>query len=179
MRTLVHKLFSLPGYHSELMQADDQVELQTLLERCADYSLLVTGSPPKPSAAVSLLTECPRGKTVNDKFVIGIFDKKQVLLGVLDAVRDYPSQADWWLGLLLLDPDQRNKGLGKRIYQAFEHWVNQQGARRIFLGVLEKNEKAYRFWMAMGFEVIEKQSKRQFGNTTHVVVVMARSLTER
>jgi GNAT superfamily N-acetyltransferase len=178
MSTTVHGLFPLPGYRTRLIKVADQVELQSLLERCADYSLLVTGSSPKPSAAVSLLADCPLGKTLIDKSVIGIFDEEQVLIGVLDVIRDYPTQDDWWLGLLLLDPSQRKKGLGKRIYQAFEHWVGQQGARRIYLGVVEENQKAYRFWQRMGFEIVETQPSRQFSNLSHVVVVMIRNLSE-
>jgi ribosomal protein S18 acetylase RimI-like enzyme len=124
------------------------------------------------------LAECPPGKTLMDKSVIGIFDEEQVLFGVLDAVRNYPAQDDWWLGLLLLDPAQRNKGLGNRIYQAFEHWVGQQGGRRIYLGVIEENQKAFRFWKRMDFEIVETQPSRFFGNLSHVVVVMIRNLSE-
>jgi GNAT superfamily N-acetyltransferase len=178
MSTIVHVLFPLPGYRTSLIKAGDQAELQSLLEKCADYSLLVTGSSPKPSAAVSLLADCPPGKTLIDKSVIGIFDEEQVLIGVLDVVHDYPTQDDWWLGLLLLDPSQRKKGLGKRIYQSFEHWVGQQGARRIYLGVIEENQKAFRFWQRLDFEIIETQTSRQFGKLSHVVVVMIRNLSE-
>jgi ribosomal protein S18 acetylase RimI-like enzyme len=178
MSAIVHKPFFLTGYHTALMKADDQAELQTLLERCADYSLLVDGSPPIPSAAASLLSDCPPGKTLANKFVIGFSTRKQDLIGVLDAVRDYPTQDDWWLGLLLLDPVYRNQRLGRRIYQAFEHWASLQGARRIFLGVIEENDKAYQFWQKLGFEILERQPERQFGNMTHVVITMVRNLSE-
>ena len=178
MNVIDHKLFILSGYRTILMQGDDQGKLQTLLEKCADYSLLVAGFPPKPSAAVSLLADYPPGKTLADKFVIGFSTEQYRLFGVLDAVRDYPRQGDWWLGLLLLDPAQRNKGLGKRIVQSFEHWVSEQGARRIFLGFLEENQKACRFWRTMGFEIVGRQPVRQFGNLTHVVITMAHNIFE-
>jgi len=100
------------------------------------------------------------------------------LFGVLDAIRDYPTQDDWWLGLLLLDPAQRNQGLGRRIYQSFEHWAGQQGARRIFLGVVEENQKAYLFWQKLGFELIERRPARQFGDLTHVGIILVRNVSE-
>jgi GNAT superfamily N-acetyltransferase len=171
-----HKRFILPGYRTNLLHAADQAELQTLLEKCADYSFMVTGSPPKPSAAALLLVDCPAGKTLADKFVFGFYAKKQGLLGVLDAMRDYPTQNDWWLGLLLLVPAQRSKGLGRRIYHSFEQWVSQQGAGRVFLGVVEANQRAYQFWRTMGFTVAEREPGRQFGDTEHVVLVMQRNL---
>jgi GNAT superfamily N-acetyltransferase len=171
-------LFTIAGYHIAQIQEPDLGELQALLESCSDYSLMVAGHPPDPSDAASLMLECPPGKILADKFVIGISVEKKGLVGVLDAVREYPTQGDWWLGLLLLAPSQRNQGLGKRIYQAFEHWVGQQGTRRVFLGVLEENQKAYQFWQRMGFELIEKRPPTQFGNLNHVVLTMARNLTE-
>jgi ribosomal protein S18 acetylase RimI-like enzyme len=177
MTDVNQRLFNLSGYHIKLLQAADQSELQTLLEKCADYTLLVTGSPPKPSAASSLLVDCPPGKTVEDKVVIGISAEKQGLMSVLDTIKDYPNPGDWWLGLLLIDPAHRNKGLGKQIYQSFEHWASQLGARRIFLGVVEENQKAARFWQSLGFEIIERQPVRQFGNRAHAVITMVRDIS--
>jgi GNAT superfamily N-acetyltransferase len=171
-------LFTIAGYQTTLIQAKDQGKLQILLERCADYSLLVDGFPPRPSEASTLVVDCPEGKTLTDKFMFGFSKEKQDLLGVLDAIRDYPTQGDWWLGLLLLDPEQRNKGLGSQIYQAFEDWVSQQGARRIFMGVVEENQKAYQFWQKLGFEDIERHPGRQFGNLTHVVIILVRNLSK-
>jgi GNAT superfamily N-acetyltransferase len=171
--------FTLPGYRSSLMQADDLTKLKSLLEKCADYSLMVTGSPPKSSDAASLLADCPEGKTLADKFLIGISTRKQELIGVLDAIRDYPTQHDWWLGLLLLDPAQRNKGLGTRIFKSFEYWLRQQGTRHVFLGVVEENQRAYQFWQGMGFQVVERQPARLFGNLYHVVLTMVYTLSER
>lgn len=171
-------LLTVSGYSTALMHTNNHNELQTLLEKCVDYSLLVSGALHKPTAAASLLTDCPPGKSLMDKFVLGFSDEKQVLVGVLDAMRDYPNPADWWLGLLLLDPSQRNHQLGRRIVQAFEHWVGEQGARRIFLGVLEENQKAYRFWHKLGFELVEKRPAVQFGERSHVVVTMLRNLIE-
>jgi GNAT superfamily N-acetyltransferase len=112
-----------------------------------------------------------------DKFVIGFSTIDQSLFGVLDAIRDYPTPKDWWMGLLLLDPAQRNKGLGRRIYQSFEYWVRRQDARHIFLGVVEANQKAFQFWQTMGFELVEREPGRQFGDPGHVVLVLQRKLT--
>jgi ribosomal protein S18 acetylase RimI-like enzyme len=178
MTDVNQRLFNLSGYHIKLLQAADRSELQTLLEKCADYTLLVTGSPPKPSAASSLLVDCPPGKTLEDKVVIGISAEKQGLMSVLDTIKDYPNPGDWWLGLLLIDPALRNQGFGRLIVQSFEGWVKLRGARRTFLGVVEENQRAYQFWLKMGFELVEKRPPQQFGNLTHVVFTMLRTLSE-
>jgi RimJ/RimL family protein N-acetyltransferase/SAM-dependent methyltransferase len=170
--------FKIPGYQARRLRSEDTAILQTLLENCSDYSLLVTGSPPTSSAATSLLVDCPEGKTSNDKLVLGLFTERQDLAGVLDVIRDYPAQGDWWMGLLLLAPAYRGQGLGQRIYHAFECWVVGQGARGIYLGVIEQNQRAYRFWQNAGFEPVERQPTRHFGQTEHVVITMAHPLPD-
>jgi GNAT superfamily N-acetyltransferase len=150
--------------------------LQALLERSSDYSQLVNGLPPDSSAAYSLLTEAPPGKTPDDKLVIGLSAEGQGLIGVLDVMRDYPTPGDWWVGLLLLDPAYRGQGLGQRVFRVFKQWARQHGARRISLGVVEQNQNAFRFWRTVGFEPVEKRPARQFGNAEHAVIVMASNL---
>ena len=169
-------MFEVPGCCVELLQLEDATALQALLEKGADYSQLVTGSPPDSSAAYSLLTDYPEGKTPNDKFIIGISIEQKDLIGVLDAIRDYPAQHYWWLGLLLFDPKYRGQGLGQQVYRAFEQWVSQQGAQRIYLGVVEQNQRAYQFWQTLGFEEVEKKHARHVGNVEHVIIVMMRTL---
>lgn len=172
----IQKLFSVPDYQVDLMHTADQADLQLLLEKCVDYTQLVTGSPPKPSAAASLLSDIPQGKSLRDKFVFGISVIPQGLVCVLDAVRDYPTQDDWWLGLLLVDPTHRNQGLGQSIYRSFEEWVGHQGGRRVFLGVLEDNQNAYRFWQRLGFKLVEKRPPALTGDHTHMVLTMYRAI---
>ena len=176
---MTDSLFKLPGYLIKYLRSEDTIDLRTLLEKCADYSLLVTGSLPKSSAAPSLLVDRPDGKTLDDKFVFGIFTRQKELIGVLDVLRDYPAQHDWWLGLLLFDPRVRGQGLGQRVYGAFEQWVSRQGARCVYLGVVEENHRAYQFWQMLGFEEVKRHEAMRAGNAKHVVIVMLRVLTKK
>jgi GNAT superfamily N-acetyltransferase len=170
--------FEIPGYQVSLLGPETLPALQGLLERCADYSLLVTGEKPGATAAQSMLADCPPGRASEDKAIIGIFDAEDNLLGALDAIRDYPGEDCWWVGLLLIEPLQRNQGLGRRFYQAFEQWVSQLGAKGICLGVVEENEKAYQFWLSLGFEMFEKQPPRNFGKKEHIVITMVHYLSQ-
>lgn len=149
----------------------DVPALQALLERCADLSLLVEGEPPSPQAAELALNDLPPGKELADKFLFGVF-REHVLIGVLDAVRDYPEEGIWWIGLLLLDPGQRSHGAGKLALDLFEDWARAQGARLLRLGVVEENRRGYRFWQRMGFALIEKRAPRRFGQKDQAVRVM-------
>ena len=170
-------LFKLQGYQARLIHENDALQLQALAEKCADYCMLVDGHPARPAAAVELLSDLPVGKPIEDKVVLGIFSQENQMVGFLDAVRDYPSQGAWWIGLLLFEPDYRNKGLGRLTVRSFEDWAYLRGANQILLGVVEANEKAFKFWQSVGYQVIERQPPRKFDKLTHVVIKMAHDLS--
>ena len=167
-------LFNVPDYRVKLLQEEDLPAIQNLVERCVDYEILITGLPPDPIDAQRILTDLPGGKSPVDKLVIGFYAGSTDLVGILDVIRDHPQKHDWWLGLLLLDPEYRNKGLGKRIYWAFEAWAVGRGAQSIYAGVIEANERAYEFWQGLGFDTVEVQSARRFGVLEHAVLVIRR-----
>lgn len=173
-----NRLFKVQGMQVKRLQDKDQESLQALLIRCSDYIQLVIGLPPAETAAQSTLQDHPEGKTLDDKLVLGFFTQPRELMGMLDVVRDYPAQGDWWLGLLLLDPAFRRQGVGRQIYTAFEGWAKQNGAKRICLGVIKQNQPAYRFWQSLGFETLEERPARDKENAGHLVITMERMLID-
>jgi GNAT superfamily N-acetyltransferase len=163
----------IAGFRARHLTFIDLPALQALLERCADYIELVSGSPPSSNEAEMLVASLPPGKTLDDKYLLGFFDQAGELAGILDTVKDYPGENTWWLGLQLLAPVNRGMGLGSQLYQAYENWVLAQGAKQIQLGVLEANPKAYAFWERLGFELVERRPSRD-GALQHQVLVMRR-----
>ena len=128
-------------------------ELQAFYDECRDYFELSTGAPPGPDEAENLIRSVPRGKTADDKFVIGLFDAPGHVVGVLDVIRDHPQPRHWFLGLLLFGPSSRGHRLGERVYRRLEEWIGVQDGREVHLIVQEQNPAAIRFWKRMGFEV--------------------------
>ena len=76
-----------------------------------------------------LLTDLPPGKTLGDKFGMGVFDGADRLVGAIDVIRDYPEPREWYLGLLVLEPGQRNQGLGTKLLDALIHWLLRREPR--------------------------------------------------
>jgi GNAT superfamily N-acetyltransferase len=132
--------------------------LQDLLERCADYVTLEDGAPPRPEAAAELLAALPPGRAANDKHVLGLARAADgPLVAVIDAVRGYPGEADWFVGLVLVDPAERGRGLGAAIMADLEDWLRGQGATASYLAVLERNPDAHRFWRRVGYQVLDRR----------------------
>ena len=128
-------------------------ELRAFYEECRDYFELSTGAPPGPREAEDLIRSVPRGKTADDKFVIGLFDAPGHLVGVLDVIRDHPRPEEWFLGLLLFGPSSRRHRLGDRVYHRLEEWIRAQSGKALHLIVQEHNPGAIRIWQRMGFVV--------------------------
>jgi GNAT superfamily N-acetyltransferase len=167
-------LFDLPPYQVTRLTGENLAGLQKFLERCPDYFELVEGRAVRPREAADLLADCPPGQSAADKLLLGVFDATHRLAGILDVVPDYPVQGAWFIGLLLLDPAFRSRGLGQRLYGAFEAWAARSGASRIDLGVVEANTGAARFWTRRGFRRIERRPPRRFGFREHVVEIWRR-----
>jgi len=161
----------VPGYRVSRLEPVDIDAVQSLLIRCEDYFQLISGALPTPDEARQTWVDVPPGKTTADKFLFGLW-ADNTLIGLLDAIRDYPQSGIWFVGLLLIDPAWRGHGLGDSWYRAFEDWAARSGASCIMLGVVEQNEKAFRFWQRLGFEVVEKRSPTRFGQKEQTVVVM-------
>jgi ribosomal protein S18 acetylase RimI-like enzyme len=169
------RVFELTGCFGVRLDESRKDELQAFYESCSDYVELITGQPPGPDEAAELLASLPRGKTHEDKFVIGLFDAPGHMIGVLDVVRDYPKPAEWYLGLLMLAPGWRSHGLGERVYRRLEEWVRASGGTAIHLIVQEQNPGALRFWQRMGFDLMG-MGKQQLKTRENVYLRMARAL---
>jgi ribosomal protein S18 acetylase RimI-like enzyme len=113
---------------------------------------------------------------LRDKFLYGFLDRDDAIIGVLEGLRDYPDDAVWWVGLLLLAPEARGYGVGRKIMEAFSEYVRLEKGTGIMLGVVEENQAAYRFWQGLGFELVRQTEPRLFGRKTQKVNVMRREL---
>jgi GNAT superfamily N-acetyltransferase len=130
--------------------ADRQV-LQRVLESAPDYAIRVTGAPPAPGAADSLLASLPEGKTYRDKFVFSLHVGNQVV-GCADVLRGYPVPEKATIGLLLIAEPYQGHGLGAAAYAALESRIRDWGCQIIRLAVVATNDQVRGFWEKAGFQ---------------------------
>jgi len=88
------------NYALRSLQPEDAETLQRLFDQCSDYSLIVEGEPSSPTAAQELFQAAPPGRSLADKFVFGLIDRRDEIVGVLEGMRHYPEEHIWWIGLL-------------------------------------------------------------------------------
>ncbi|MBW4631181.1 MAG: hypothetical protein KME30_04550 [Iphinoe sp. HA4291-MV1] len=51
-----------------------------------------------------------------------------------------------------------------------------QSTQSLPVAIIEENEQGFLFWKKIGFEVTRKTPPRQFGNKTHTLYVMRRTV---
>lgn len=129
----------------------EEVEvLQRILEEVPRYAILSTGRAPANDAAKEVFAMLPKGKTYEDKLVLGVFEG-EIQVGCTDLIRAYPDSESLFIGLLLLSEKHEERGLGAVAAHEIEQFVAPWGYRRIKLGVIDTNDRALAFWSKLGF----------------------------
>ena len=155
--------FSNLNYSVKTLEISDADILQQLYEKCADYSHIIEGRPPSPTAAIEEFTAVPEGRSLHDKYMLGIFNSQDELIGLLEGMQNYPEDKDWWIGVIMLAPAYRRKGLLNPLLEEFEQYIAQQGMNYVMGSVAKVNSKVLRLWQQMGFKIV-RQVERESNN---------------
>ncbi|MDD3965802.1 MAG: GNAT family N-acetyltransferase [Candidatus Neomarinimicrobiota bacterium] len=164
--------FSPPNtFRIRVLGPEHEPALRILCKECSDYCTMVTGREPRLNDAGKILNELPPGKSKEDKFVYGLLDREERLVGILDVVRNYHEEGEWTIGLLMIRPEDRGRGEGRRMHAFVKLKVIEQGGRCLRLGVLENNTRAWKFWRELGYKEHDFVTRRYEGKD-HSVVIM-------
>ena len=137
------------GIAAKRLDMSNEAAIATLLRQCSAFFTLVSGELPADEVR-HLLESHPAGLDLARKYVVG-FERKGALIAIVDLLENYPEPTDWYVGLLVLSPDERNQGMGAAVWTAVEAWIRAEGGRHARLIVQEQNPHAARFWRARGF----------------------------
>lgn len=163
------------AYSTRLLAPPDLRDLQQLFERAADYFELTTGRPPARDEAPRAFVGGPPTKNVKDKRVIGVFAPEEMLVGVLDALTDWPEPGVWAMGMLLLDPAHRSRGLGRAVLAAYEAWAAGEGARSFRTAVVSHHADGIRFLERAGYQRVSTLENYDAGGSRPTVVFFVKS----
>jgi GNAT superfamily N-acetyltransferase len=168
-------LFQVEELRVRRLSRRDLAHCRELGARCPDYLVLHYGAPDVEIVVGDLLEDLPPGKEAHDKFGLGFFDAEGRMVGGVDLIRDYPEPRTWYLGLMLLDPECRRRGLGAKLFARVGQWLHEQGAEALRLAVADHNGGGRRFWDRMGFTPV-KQVTSRYGLRDNLMHVMQRPL---
>jgi GNAT superfamily N-acetyltransferase len=177
METSPDFLSGFSEYSLRSLHPEDAAALQILFERCVDFNILVDGEAVSPTSGQDIFQEAPPGFALENKFLFGVFDHADDLIGLLEGMWGYPQAGICWIGLLLFTPERRGQGIGRQLMAAFEAYARTQGCPAIMLGVVEENTQAHTFWQNLGFELIRTTEPQHFGKKWQKVYVMQKSLS--
>jgi ribosomal protein S18 acetylase RimI-like enzyme len=118
--------------------------------QCSDFFTLVAGESPAAETTRHLLESRPPGVEPAQKHVIGL-QRSGEIVAIVELLEGFPGEAQWYVGLLLLAPTERTRGLGTAVWNAIEAWIGAEGGRHIRLIVQQQNPAAARFWRSVGF----------------------------
>jgi RimJ/RimL family protein N-acetyltransferase len=155
---------------------NDADTLQQLYEKCADYNYLMEGRSPSATVALEEFTAIPEGKTLDDKYMLGIFNSQNELIGFIEGMRNYPEDKVWWVGLIMLAPAHRCKGILYPLLKQFEQYIATQGMDYVMASIIETNSKVLRLWKRMGFKIVRQVERKQPNTTSHLLFIIRRKV---
>lgn len=156
---------------------NDVARLQHLLDRCSDYYELHEGWPTPSDAGEYELIPVPSGFTQEDLFVFAL-DSGDALQAIIQLLRNYPRPGTWWVGLLVVAPEMRSRGIGSALVRHAIEAAAADGATTMRLAVSVHNPRGETFWTAAGF-VPEGEPQKAPARSGHVdtVRLMSRALS--
>ncbi|MDF3301939.1 GNAT family N-acetyltransferase [Streptomyces tropicalis] len=126
----------------------DEGALLTLFEECEDWFEAATGLPSAPGDVQSLYYALPEGAGPQDKVLL-VVERDGVVAGVVDAVCDHPVPGAVAVGLFLLAPWARGRGLGRAVAEAL--LARAEGVTRVTASVPPGWRPGERFLERLGF----------------------------
>ena len=145
-------------------------EIYEFLKDSSDYFLLYVGEEPTVETLREIITEVPEGWNQDDKVVLRAV-REGSTVGLIDILKNYPKRGRWMIGLLLLRPEERGLGMGRKLHEDIKKMALEGGIEALRVGVLEDNPNALKFWSKLGYRSVKK-TKVNIEGRDRVIEVM-------
>ena len=130
------------------------------------------GQPLTPEHLREDLTLLPPGKTQEDHYYVGCFEKG-TLVALLNLIDGWPGPETAYIGLFMVDGRCAGQGRGSALIEGLCAYLRESGFAAVRLGYYRDNPQAAHFWKKCGFVPL-RECQQEDG----VLVLAERSLRE-
>lgn len=157
---------------------EDIVELQAFAESNPEYWLLTHGHPPAADDAATSFDWHPpadMGYSEHLWFLVRDVSSREIVAQI-GVAADLLAAGVYHLGFFMTATRTHGTGFAHRLYEAYERWAIDRGARWLRLGVVEVNQRAEAFWRRSGYVEVRRQDNYVLGDLSHVLITMAKPM---
>lgn len=148
-------------------------DVDAVFDLCSKNSFYYQYCPPfiTRGEVVEDMEALPSGKSQNDKFFLGYYEKGS-LVAIIDLIMEYPDTQTAYIGLFMTDINVQGKGVGSAIIDELCIWLDKMGFQRVELAWVKGNPQSEKFWIKNRFVPIGERSS----NVAEHVIAAERQL---
>lgn len=139
----------------EQVDPEDEPGLVALFQACEEWFVEAHGLPSGPGDVQSLFYSLPEGTEPDDKRLFVVQDDSGIV-GLVDVVTRHPLADACTVGLFLIHPDVRRRGLGTAVTRELCNEARMAGVTRIVASGTEGIPSSDAFLRSLGFEVFDE-----------------------
>lgn len=109
------------------------------------------------------LTLLPPGKSGDDKYFVGFFDKTRRLIAVLDLIDGYPTEDTAYFGFFMVAAQESGKGIGSNIIDELCENLLARGFHSVRLSYGKSNPQSSHFWQKNHFTAVREANHSKYG----------------
>lgn len=149
------------------MRPQDEAGVGRLLAACEDYVVAATGAPALPADVQSLYYALPEGADFEQKRLL-VLCRGGDVVGLVDVVDRFPGVGGCSVGVFLVAPGARRRGVGARAARRLIGEAAGRGVRTVFATCPGAWEPGLGFLRSLGFEIgrPEETAGATVGNRT-------------
>ncbi|WP_051425686.1 GNAT family N-acetyltransferase [Jiangella gansuensis] len=136
----------------EQIEPDDEPGLLELFAMCDDWFEAVTGGPSGPGDVQGLFYSLPDGASFEDKRLFTVRAGEKIV-GLVDAVVGHPHGRAAAVGLFLLAPSHRGRGLGRAVATVLLKEAREAGLDEVTASSSTAWPAGDHFLEALGFTI--------------------------
>lgn len=142
-------------------------EILDLYKGNEEFAKLSNNYPINIESVKKDIEDIPPFTDITRKHFISIYNIHNELIAVLDIIDGYSFQDKnnknaIWIGLLEIDINKQNIGLGSLIINALFDVCKKNNKTTVQLGLIKENVNALVFWNKIGFEVFREGNNGEF-----------------